>query len=242
MSPQQLLGEEPAPSDDIYALGVTLYEMLSSKPPFYNGDIELQVREVVAPPIAQRRVTLGIAGEPIPKRWEETIAACLAKTPEQRPRSAAEVANGCGWRHDPPNDRERYRRTGFPTLCQTRRAGRRSSSVNFAVVIVRPSTRRHRHGRTLLQTEHLPRCYAIESAIKVCLRRKLTRRQRDPRRLRGRQMARWNWGPRQPGPSFSIYPGGRHAGHAHSDRPDAPRCRAPIGRGPPAGPIHDFPS
>jgi hypothetical protein len=93
MSPQQMLGEGPSPSDDIYALGATLYEMLSSKPPFYNGDVETQVREVIAPPINQRRVTLGIAGDPIPKHWEETIAACLAKHPEQRPRSAAEVAS-----------------------------------------------------------------------------------------------------------------------------------------------------
>ncbi len=92
MSPQQLLGEDPSPSDDIYALGVTLYEMLSSKPPFYNGDVASQVREIIAPPVTQRRVTLGIAGEPIPKRWEETIAACLAKDPAQRPQSATEVA------------------------------------------------------------------------------------------------------------------------------------------------------
>jgi hypothetical protein len=93
MSPQQMLGEDPSPSDDIYALGATLYEMLSSKPPFYDGDVETQVREVIAPPINQRRVTLGIAGDPIPRHWEDTIAACLAKQPEQRPRSAAEVAS-----------------------------------------------------------------------------------------------------------------------------------------------------
>jgi serine/threonine protein kinase len=92
MSPQQMLGEDPSPSDDIYALGATLYEMLSSKPPFYSGDVASQAREVVAPTIAQRRVTLGIAGEPIPKHWEETIAACLAKNRHHRPRSAAEVA------------------------------------------------------------------------------------------------------------------------------------------------------
>jgi Protein kinase domain/PEGA domain len=92
MSPQQLLGEDPAPSDDIYSLGATLYEMLSSKPPFFGGDVPSQVREVVAPTLAQRRAKLGINGALIPKYWEETIAACLAKTPEQRPRTPADIA------------------------------------------------------------------------------------------------------------------------------------------------------
>jgi serine/threonine protein kinase len=92
MSPQQMLREDPSPSDDIYALGAILYEMLSSKPPFYSGDVASQVREVTAPPINRRRVTLGIAGDPIPKHWEDTIAACLAKHRAGRPQSAAEVA------------------------------------------------------------------------------------------------------------------------------------------------------
>ena len=92
MSPQQLLGEDPAPSDDIYSLGATLYEMLSSKPPFFGGDVASQVREVIAPTLAQRRAKLGINGAPIPKYWEETIANCLAKTPEQRPRTPSDIA------------------------------------------------------------------------------------------------------------------------------------------------------
>lgn len=92
MSPQQMLGEDPVPADDIYALGATLYEMLSSKPPFYGGDVASQVREVVAPTITQRREKFEIRGEPIPKHWEETIAACLAKNPDHRPRNAADVA------------------------------------------------------------------------------------------------------------------------------------------------------
>src|SRR3984893_7406861 len=92
MSPQQLLGQDPSPLDDVYSVGATLYELLSSKPPFYGGDVASQVREVVAPTIAQRRVKFEIAGEPIPKYWEETIAGCLAKNPAQRPQSAAIVA------------------------------------------------------------------------------------------------------------------------------------------------------
>lgn len=92
MSPQQMLGEDPSPSDDVYALGATLYEMLSSKPPFYGGDVASQVREIVAPTVTQRRTKLEIYGEPIPKHWEETIAACLAKNPGQRPQSVAAVA------------------------------------------------------------------------------------------------------------------------------------------------------
>lgn len=92
MSPQQMLGEDPSPSDDVYSLGATLYEMLSSKPPFYGGDVASQVRDVIAPTVTQRRAKLEIFGEPIPKHWEETIAACLAKNPEHRPRTAAGVA------------------------------------------------------------------------------------------------------------------------------------------------------
>ena len=92
MSPQQLLGEDPSPSDDIYSLGATLYEMLSSKPPFFGGDVASQVREVVAPTIAQRRAKFGIRGAPIPKYWEETIAGCLAKAPDQRPPTPNEIA------------------------------------------------------------------------------------------------------------------------------------------------------
>jgi len=92
MSPQQMLGENPAATDDIYALGATLYELLSSKPPFYGGDVGSQVREVTAPWVAERREKLGIAGEAVPKHWEEAIAACLAKDPGQRPQSFVELA------------------------------------------------------------------------------------------------------------------------------------------------------
>jgi hypothetical protein len=90
MSPQQLRGDDPAASDDIYAFGATLYELLTGKPPFHTGDVAWQIREVEPKPVNARLAALG--RDPVPAEWEETIQACLAKEPENRPKSAAEVA------------------------------------------------------------------------------------------------------------------------------------------------------
>src|SRR5438477_158643 len=92
MSPQQLDGERGTHLDDIYSLGATLYDLLTSKPPFYSGNIDRQIHERSAPSMTERRKDLNIEPALVPAVWEETIAACLAKDPARRPQSAAEVA------------------------------------------------------------------------------------------------------------------------------------------------------
>jgi len=96
MSPQQLVGESPTPSDDVYALGATLYELMTSRSPFFSGDIAGQIQGKTPALMRHRRESFGITAGEIPENWEATVASCLAKKPAERPRSAGEVAMQLG--------------------------------------------------------------------------------------------------------------------------------------------------
>ena len=103
MSPQQLDGERPSPLDDIYSVGATIYELLASKPPFFSGGIERQIREKPPVAMAMRRQDLEITSTvQIPEHWERTVAACLAKNPADRPQSASELATRFRDKTPPP--------------------------------------------------------------------------------------------------------------------------------------------
>jgi serine/threonine protein kinase len=92
MSPQQLEGERGTHLDDIYSVGASIYELLTSKPPFYSGNVDRQIREKIPPSMKQRREELEIEGDRIDEIWEDVVHRCLAKDPAKRPQSVTEVA------------------------------------------------------------------------------------------------------------------------------------------------------
>jgi hypothetical protein len=87
MAPEQARGDEIDPRADLFSLGSVLYEALAGKPPF-EGKTPLAVLRRVAdeahPPL--RKVN-----PEVPDWLEETIDRLLAKDPDDRYRSAAEV-------------------------------------------------------------------------------------------------------------------------------------------------------
>ena len=95
MSPQQLTGKWPRVTDDVYALGATFYEALTSKPPFHSGDLTYQVLHEAAEAMEERLSLLQIQN-PVPPAVGAMVMACLAKEPERRPQSARAVAEWIG--------------------------------------------------------------------------------------------------------------------------------------------------
>jgi len=91
-SSPQLRGGAPATgSDDVYALGATIYDLLAGGPPYAREQLDAPDPRAAPMPIRERRAAHDCWGAPIPPAWEETLTACLQHEPAKRPQSVSAV-------------------------------------------------------------------------------------------------------------------------------------------------------
>src|SRR5439155_10480271 len=88
MAPEQVAGDADADHRvDLYAFGCTAYELLAGQPPFHGRTPAKTLAEHVsepAPPVSHARPDT-------PPALAELVMRCLAKAPDDRPQSAAEL-------------------------------------------------------------------------------------------------------------------------------------------------------
>ncbi len=82
-SPEQLRGEPPAISDDIYGLGALAYDLLSGHPPYYP---RFELKRAIEEPVERLKPAYQA-----PERLISLVMAMLAKSPQRRPVSMREV-------------------------------------------------------------------------------------------------------------------------------------------------------
>lgn len=86
MSPEQCSGGSVDSRTDIYALGITLYELLTGEKPFVGDTSSVLARHIVEQP-----APLSEHLEEIPVELEDLILQMLAKSPDKRPSEMADI-------------------------------------------------------------------------------------------------------------------------------------------------------
>lgn len=108
MAPEQLEGKEADKRSDIFALGSVLYEMITGKRAFEGKTTASTIASILA---AEPKPLSAI--QPLsPPALEHVIATCIAKDPDERWQSCADVSRQLQWAAKEPKAAEVSRRSG----------------------------------------------------------------------------------------------------------------------------------
>jgi eukaryotic-like serine/threonine-protein kinase len=87
LAPEQAAGGEASPAADVYGLGAVLYEALTGQPPVQLESLADLTTAHERPPAPVRELA-----PDAPDRLEQAVMRALARRPEERPQTAAELA------------------------------------------------------------------------------------------------------------------------------------------------------
>lgn len=127
MSPEQIEGKAASVTEDIYGVGATLFRLCTGEVLFSSGAIFSQIRCVVPPTVNELRKQTGM--RPIPRDWNDTIAACLRKNPVDRPQSMQEIATRLGLKDQRVRTTKRWKDTCYQVVSNIFSVGRRKQYV-----------------------------------------------------------------------------------------------------------------
>jgi serine/threonine-protein kinase len=126
---------------DLYSLGAVAYQLLTGHPPFEGQTVvEVCSKHLLAEPLPPSLH----AGSDVPRGVEDLVLACLAKTPEGRPASAAELrakleACETDWT---AAEAEHWWQIQAPKVIAAARAGRRASRSSSPATVAIDLARR----------------------------------------------------------------------------------------------------
>ena len=122
IAPEQWSGEPVTHGVDLYALGCTLYEVLTGQPPFQGPTLPALIHRI----LTEVPVSPHDRRPEVPRALSHLVVALLAKAPEDRPPDAATVAAALTQIRD-SGDRARPRKapgpSGTPLACASATAG-----------------------------------------------------------------------------------------------------------------------
>jgi PAS domain-containing protein len=206
MAPERIMGNPPAPSNDIYALGVLLYEMLTGSVPFVGSEpTELLKHHLndVPQSVGARR------GEVLDDVLDGIVSKALEKDPAMRYARAEDVAEALRdyLSEKDARQREMDQRTGLVEHTREEAAADAFDALNIAAAgvdangtirvanrafakLLRVATSEELEGRSILETPLAQLHRGIREDLRlVAMKNNLIRRRLEVRLKSGKQLA-----------------------------------------------------